>query len=498
MQPIGVALDSSRKIYVADESAASVYVYSAVGSRTGLLNVAPVDTINGPDTGLLAPVGIAVDSSRQNLCDGLCGLRACLSIRPAATATPLPTDTITGLSTNLNYPQGIAVDSKDNIYVADEGAASVFVYSSGSNGNEAPIATITGPSTGLTAPSGVALDSSGNIYVADAGAASVFVYPALGGSGWVAGPPATYSVAPTDTISGPLTELGEPLFVAIQPGPAGPTPTPTATATGGTPNRDGDGDEDSNRDRNQDRNANSDSNRDGGDSHPNSDRDPTPTTTLSAAPAKLNLGSVDATGTSKPKKVALTNKGTIAAVIGSVTATPPFVVAGGENTCSGQTIEPKKKCSFEVEFAPATPGAVSDKTIEVGYNGASPAMSLSGTGIAVTLKAPKSESFTAVDAGVTGKAKNIAAVEFEHGPGDAGNGGAGATRSWFVQDCQRRMLRPGAGAEGQVHGRGRVRAAGVGQRRTDLDAFVRVHLRRQPRECLDRLEEQGQVDRRRR
>ena len=34
-------------------------------------------------------------------------------------------------------------------------------------------------------------------------------------------------------------------------------------------------------------------------------------------------------------------------------------------------------------------------------------MSLSGTGIAVTLKAPKSESFTAVDAGVTGKAKNI-------------------------------------------------------------------------------------------
>ena len=90
IQPIGVALDSSRKIYVADESAASVYVYSAVGSRTGLLNVAPVDTINGPDTGLLAPVGIAVDSSRQNLCDGLCGLRACLSIRPAATATPLP------------------------------------------------------------------------------------------------------------------------------------------------------------------------------------------------------------------------------------------------------------------------------------------------------------------------------------------------------------------------------------------------------------------------
>ncbi len=118
------------------------------------------------------------------------------------------------------------------------------------------------------------------------------------------------------------------------------------------------------------------------------------------------MGSVDATGTSKPKKVALTNKGTIAAVIGSVTATPPFVVAGAD-TCSGQTIEPKKKCSFEVEFAPATPGAVSNQTVEVGYNGASPTVNLSGNGIAATLKAPKSESFTAVDAGVTGKAKNI-------------------------------------------------------------------------------------------
>jgi len=104
--------------------------------------------------------------------------------------------------------------------------------------------------------------------------------------------------------------------------------------------------------------------------------------------------------------VALTNKGTIAAVIGTVTAAPPFAIAGMD-TCSDQTIEPKKKCEFEVEFAPATPGAVSDETIDVNYNGGSPAVSLSGTGIAVTLKAPKSESFTAVDAGVTGKAKNI-------------------------------------------------------------------------------------------
>ncbi len=413
IQPIGVALDSGRKIYVADESAASVDVYSAVGSRTGVLNVAPVDSIIGPDTGLLAPVGVAVDSTGKIYVTDFAG--PSVFVYPAGSnGDATPTDTITGLSTLLNYPQGIAVDSKDNIYVADEGAGSVFVYSSGSNGNEAPIATITGPSTGLTAPSGVALDSSGNIYVADAGAASVFVYPPLGSS------TGTLNESPSTTISGPLTELGEPLFVAILPGPAGPTPTPTTTATEtptptATPTPTcGGGDyvcstptHTATATATKTATPTATATATGVTPTPTPTATATPTTALSAAPAKLNLGSVDATGTSKPKKVSLANKGTIAAVIESVTATPPFTIAGGANTCSGQTIEPKKKCSFDVEFAPATPGAVSDQTIEVGYNGASPATSLSGNGIAATLKAPKSESFTAVDAGVTGKAKNI-------------------------------------------------------------------------------------------
>ena len=40
--------------------------------------------------------------------------------------------------TGLSYPQGIALDSSGKIYVADEGAVSVFVYPAGSNGNAAP------------------------------------------------------------------------------------------------------------------------------------------------------------------------------------------------------------------------------------------------------------------------------------------------------------------------------------------------------------------------
>ena len=103
----------------------------------------------------------------------------------------------------------------------------------------------------------------------------------------------------------------------------------------------------------------------------------------------------------------LTNKGTKAAVIGSVTATPPFEIASGENTCSGQSVAPKKKCEFDIEFSPATPGAVTGGSVDVSYNGARPTVNLSGTGLAVTLKAPSKETFSPVAAGATGKSKNI-------------------------------------------------------------------------------------------
>jgi hypothetical protein len=133
---------------------------------------------------------------------------------------------------------------------------------------------------------------------------------------------------------------------------------------------------------------------------------PTPTE-LTASPGKLNFGSVDATGTGKPKKVTLTNKGTVAAQIATVSVSAPFTIAGGPNTCTGETIATKKICSFNLEFVPTTVGEVSGGSIEVTYNGASPAVVLAGNGIAVTLRAPKSESFPSENAGNVGTPKNI-------------------------------------------------------------------------------------------
>ena len=101
---------------------------------------------------------------------------------------------------------------------------------------------------------------------------------------------------------------------------------------------------------------------------------------LTGSPASLNFGEVAAPGTSKPKKVTLINKGSPAAHISNVSATAPFKIASAANTCSGQIIAPKKHCSFEVEFAPTSVGDVTDGSIDVTYNGASPAVALAGNG----------------------------------------------------------------------------------------------------------------------
>jgi hypothetical protein len=102
---------------------------------------------------------------------------------------------------------------------------------------------------------------------------------------------------------------------------------------------------------------------------------------LTASPAKLNFGNVVAPGTSKPKTMKLINKGTLPAQIAGLTATAPFEIAGGADTCTGQSIAPKKTCTFAVEFAPTTVGKATGG-IDVTYNGTSPTVALAGNGVA--------------------------------------------------------------------------------------------------------------------
>ncbi|MGB8413846.1 MAG: choice-of-anchor D domain-containing protein [Candidatus Binatus sp.] len=322
--PQGIAVDSNSNIYVADEGAVSVFVYSA-GSKG---NVAPTTTISGSNTELDTPEGIVVDSSLNIYVaddgDGSCDGTESVYVYPVGSnGNAGPSATISGGNTGLCYPYGIALDSSGNIYVADEGAASVFVYpplaslpSQPNYPNVTPIATISGNQTGLSGPYGIALDSSGNIYVSDYSANGVFTYPALGSSTGLLNEP------PTATISGPLTELGQPQFIAVQ---AAVAPTPTATATT-TPTM-----------------------------------TPTPTavpTTSISVPKKLEVGKSTLGNTlSKNLDVKNTGKADLFIDSASVSGANAGDFAPGASTCSAGGLAPKGKCTIAIGFTPSALGA---------------------------------------------------------------------------------------------------------------------------------------------
>jgi len=218
--PYGIVLDPSGNVYVCDiglaTGIASVFIYPPLGSSIGLLNESPTATISGTNTLLGFPWGIALDSSRNIYVASNSGGLTVYS--PVGSSTGLlnevPIADINGSNTGLDGPNGVALDSGGKVYLADGGADSVFVYPAGSNGNVAPIATInTSVVTGLSNATGIALDSGGNIYLSERGnpyypccpPPSVLVYPA-GSNG---------NAAPIATISGRKTRLKHPDGIAI-------------------------------------------------------------------------------------------------------------------------------------------------------------------------------------------------------------------------------------------------------------------------------------------
>ncbi len=224
--PLGIALDSSANIYVTDtgdescDETGTVFVYPA--GSTG--NVSPSAAIKG--AAVVCPTGIALDSNaNMYVADEESGV---LVYPAGSNGDTTPTAIIPSYGDNdeLTSPLGISLDSGGNIYVTAPSAhdqGGVLAYPAGSNGDVAPSARIPnyGANDDLLWPYGIAVDSAGNIYVADYYAAEVLVYA----------PGSTGDVAPSATISGSLTGLVAPMYIALQPGAIVPTPTPTPTAT---------------------------------------------------------------------------------------------------------------------------------------------------------------------------------------------------------------------------------------------------------------------------
>lgn len=154
--PVGVGVDSSKHIYVANSGSAAITVY-AIPSPTVAPSTSPSPTPS--PTPSVSP-----------------------STSPSPTPTPFsnniaPITTIAGSNTQLASPLGIGFDEAGNLYVADAGSSAVAPkilifnapFAAGLQ-NIAPSHVIISQNPAFVNPTDVKIDSMGNIYVVDAGA----------------------------------------------------------------------------------------------------------------------------------------------------------------------------------------------------------------------------------------------------------------------------------------------------------------------------------------
>jgi sugar lactone lactonase YvrE len=209
--PLGVAVDSSGNVYVADTGNNTIRKITPGGVVTTLAG-SPGAPGYMDGTGSAAmfnnPIGIAVDTAgnvyvgesgyeqpagtasffhynndtiRKITPDGvvttLAGLPYTIYYGPGSTPDSVNTSADgTGSAARFNNPAGLAVDGNGNVYVADEYNDTIRrVTADGVVTTLAGVAGVSGGASGTGAgalfnnPSGVAVDANGNVFVADAG-----------------------------------------------------------------------------------------------------------------------------------------------------------------------------------------------------------------------------------------------------------------------------------------------------------------------------------------
>jgi sugar lactone lactonase YvrE len=177
--PNGVAVDAAGNIFVAD-SGNSVIRKISGGVVTTFAGTGAAGYMNGPSASaeFSSPVGVAVDAS-GNVYVADDGNQVIRKISGGVVSTLAGNSTFgyvdgPAASAEFRAPTGVAVDASGNVYVADSNnnvvrkIAGGMVTTYGGNGTaglvNGPIAT-----SQFNFPAGVAVDAAGNLYVADAG-----------------------------------------------------------------------------------------------------------------------------------------------------------------------------------------------------------------------------------------------------------------------------------------------------------------------------------------
>lgn len=210
--PAAIAIDGSGKIYIADSANNRIRMISnGVITTVAGNGTAGYTGDNGPATSaeLSDPLGVALDSS-GNLYIADSGNNVVRKVSGSTITTFAGNNTAGYMgdggaanSAELSDPTAVAVDSAGNVYIAD---ASNNVIRKVSGGNINTLAS------GLTHPDGLALDAAGNVYIADTGGRRIVeysggTYTTLAGTGRLG--------FTGDDGPGPSAELGDPMGIAV-------------------------------------------------------------------------------------------------------------------------------------------------------------------------------------------------------------------------------------------------------------------------------------------
>jgi DNA-binding beta-propeller fold protein YncE len=128
-------------------------------------NQPPMRTIQGPNTKLEWPMGIAVDLQRKEVVVANYGSNSILFYGQTTDGDVAPLRALGGDKTGIVGPIGVVVDSKKNeLWVANYGEHSAVVFDTSASGNVAPKRIVRNapagtPTTGFTNASACAYDS---------------------------------------------------------------------------------------------------------------------------------------------------------------------------------------------------------------------------------------------------------------------------------------------------------------------------------------------------
>jgi hypothetical protein len=195
--PVGVAVDGSGNVYVADatnETIRKVTPAGVVTTLAGTVGVAGHVDATGSAAQFSSPVGVAVDGAGNIYVVDQTSDTIRKVTQAGVVTTLTGSNGVVGFTdgaptiARFNSPYGIACDSAGNVYVADSGNLTVRkVLADGTTSTLAGSARVSGTTNGtgsaalFKGPAGIAADGSGNVYVSDQGGDGVIRMITSGG-----------------------------------------------------------------------------------------------------------------------------------------------------------------------------------------------------------------------------------------------------------------------------------------------------------------------------